>query len=133
MTLAAERANDVKALIRAQQANKSAVGSVTALILQRLLADPFIVLNESFSGSSAADDLHSSTPFPPSRAEKRELANVWEILEGDNAQPFGDVLAAAAMTQAELEKSEREEANLDELARAVLNEAAQGKWNGSSM
>ncbi|BGO91048.1 hypothetical protein NBRC10512_001352 [Rhodotorula toruloides] len=133
LTLAAERANDVKALIRAQQANKSAVGSVTALILQRLLADPFIVLNESFSGSSAADDLHSSTPFPPSRAEKRELANVWEILEGDNAQPFGDVLAAAAMTQAELEKSEREEANLDELARAVLNEAAQGKWNGSSM
>uniref|UniRef100_A0A0K3CBS0 BY PROTMAP: gi/342321075/gb/EGU13013.1/ Proteophosphoglycan 5 [Rhodotorula glutinis ATCC 204091] n=1 Tax=Rhodotorula toruloides TaxID=5286 RepID=A0A0K3CBS0_RHOTO len=133
LALAAERANDVKALIRAQQANKSAVGSVTALILQRLLADPFIVLNESFSGSSAADDLHSSTPFPPSRAEKRELVNVWEILEGDNAQPFGDVLAAAAMTQAELEKSEREEANLDELARAVLNEAAQGKWNGSAM
>ncbi|GAA5909807.1 hypothetical protein JCM8208_005467 [Rhodotorula glutinis] len=68
LTAAAQLANDVKALIGAMQANKSRVGAITALNLQRLLLHPFQVLAESVTGpsqNSTASSTHSSSSSTP--------------------------------------------------------------------
>ncbi|KPV72281.1 uncharacterized protein RHOBADRAFT_56093 [Rhodotorula graminis WP1] len=76
LTAAAQLANDVKALIGAMQANKSRVGAITALNLQRLLLHPFQVLAECVSGPSHDPSQHptssssssSSLPTPGATA-----------------------------------------------------------------
>ncbi|GAA5911408.1 hypothetical protein JCM6882_004992 [Rhodosporidiobolus microsporus] len=52
LSAASHLAMDVKALIGAMEANKSAVGAVTASVLQRLLTDPFQVLPDAPPSSS---------------------------------------------------------------------------------
>ncbi|GAA5845123.1 hypothetical protein JCM9279_005442 [Rhodotorula babjevae] len=71
LTAAAQLANDVKALIGAMQANKSRVGAITALNLQRLLLHPFQVLAESVSAppqTSTSASSHSSSTTPGAAA-----------------------------------------------------------------
>ncbi|GAA6025006.1 hypothetical protein JCM10207_004760, partial [Rhodosporidiobolus poonsookiae] len=52
LTASSYLAMDIKALIAAMESNRSAVGAVTASVLQRLLADPFQVLPDSPPASS---------------------------------------------------------------------------------
>lgn len=127
---AAQLATDVKALIGAMQANKSRVGAVTALNLQRLLLHPFQILAESYSGPEPADngplgpfeshDESWPTPIvrpwlhrdheeraqqdtnPVDEAEGRRA--IWEILEGvQRSYGTGAVLETAQVAMGGLE------------------------------
>ncbi|GAA6057353.1 hypothetical protein JCM3770_005722 [Rhodotorula araucariae] len=70
---AAMLASDVKALIGAMQANRSRVGAVTALNLQRLLLHPFQVLHESFTGPPPGASMRPGTGAGASAV--REMAD----------------------------------------------------------
>lgn len=97
---ASQLAQDVQALITAMRANRSPIGTVTAQNLQRLLASPFHVLNEAFTGApdyphaededASGDALAAGGPTPATAlSEMDELAQaVFESAGGVGGDPW---------------------------------------------
>ncbi|BGP39454.1 hypothetical protein JCM10449v2_003404 [Rhodotorula kratochvilovae] len=92
LAAAAGLASDVKALIGAMQANRSRVGAVTALNLQRLLLHPFQVLHESFTGPGPIEGVRAGrTPS----ARDREIREAEEAAGDEHYVPPAPPAAAA--------------------------------------
>ncbi|KWU43316.1 hypothetical protein RHOSPDRAFT_29731 [Rhodotorula sp. JG-1b] len=101
---ASQLAQDVQALITAMRANRSPVGTVTAHNLQRLLASPFQVLNEAFTGSGDY----------PHAEDSAELA-------GGNSTGRAGSRSSGTGTPAALDE-------MEELAQAILKGAVGESW-----
>ncbi|KAG0658749.1 hypothetical protein C6P46_005613 [Rhodotorula mucilaginosa] len=101
---ASQLAQDVQALITAMRANRSPVGTVTAHNLQRLLASPFQVLNEAFTGSGDY----------PHAEDSAELA-------GGNGGGRAGSRSSGTGTPAALDE-------MEELAQAILKGAVGDSW-----
>lgn len=104
---ASQLAQDVQALITAMRANRSPVGTVTAHNLQRLLASPFQVLNEAFTG--AGDYPHGE-----------ENGGAASAADGGSGGR-GGASTGNTGTPADLDE-------MDELAQAILKGAVGESW-----
>ncbi|GAA5991948.1 hypothetical protein JCM10908_002285 [Rhodotorula pacifica] len=111
---ASQLAQDVQALITAMRANRSPVGTVTAHNLQRLLASPFQVLNEAFTGTGDYPHADASDDTPCNTADDGN----------DNSSGGGGAPSSTGGTPANLNE-------MDELAQAILKGAVEESWGFS--